>query len=68
MINVILNIFLNKNLTNFNMKYKKLQIFYVRSMFKSNHANDINIVKSLFKKEFKIPIDLSNKEIEKENF
>ena len=35
-------------------------------MFKSNQANDINIVKSLFK--FNIPLELSNQEIDKENF
>ena len=49
------------------MKYKKLQKFYIRSMFKSNEVNDINIVKSLFKKNLIYNQNYQIKKLQKKN-
>ena len=35
------------------MSLEKLQKFFVRAIFKSNEANDINSVKTIFKNKFK---------------
>lgn len=34
----------------------KIQQYYIRSLFKSNQVNDSNIIKSIFKREFNIPL------------
>ena len=46
--------FLDKDFHLFNMEYIKLQKYYVRCLFKTNEANDINNVKSIFKNKFNI--------------
>ena len=45
------------------MEYIKLQKYYVRCLFKTNEANDINNVKSIFKNKFNISLKLTNQEI-----
>ena len=62
------NKFLNNDLTYFNMNIKKFQQYYIRSLFKSNQSNDINLVKSIFKKNFNLKFELNNGEISKEKF
>ena len=56
----------NKTLDKFNMNLNKLQKFYIRSVFKSNVANDINTEKRLFYTTFNININLSKEELNKE--
>ena len=58
--------FLSGYIENFNMKLKKIQNFYIRSLFKDNQDNDTNLVKSLFKRKFNIPLILTNSEITKQ--
>ena len=44
------------------MNYIKLQRFYVQALIKSNQANDISSIKSIFKNKFNIPFLISNNE------
>jgi len=48
------------------MNLNKLQKFFIRSVFKSNAANDINTAKRLFNTTFNININLSKEELNKE--
>ena len=50
------------------MNLKKIQQYYIRSLFKANESNDINLVKSIFKNKFNIPLQLSIDEITKQKF
>ena len=42
------------------MSLEKLQKFFVRAFFKTNVANDINNLKTIFKNKFNINMTLSN--------
>ena len=58
---------LKKNLSKYNTELIKYQKFYVRSLYKSNNAEDINNIKSIFSTNFIIPIKLINKIFIKKN-
>ena len=45
------------------MQYEKIQKYFIRAMFKSNEANDINTLKTVFKNKFNISLSLSYKQI-----
>ena len=45
------------------MQYEKLQKFFIRAIFKSNEANDINTLKTVFKNKFNISLSLSSDDI-----
>ena len=38
------------------MIYKKIQQYYIRSLFKSNQITESNLAQSIFKREFNIPL------------
>ena len=46
----------NKNITRYDMNYKKYQEYFTKALFKENEANNFNDIlmkfKQLFKKEF----------------
>ena len=50
------------------MNLKKIQQYYIRSLFKANESNDVNLVKSIFKNKFNIPLKLSIADITKQKF
>ena len=61
--NKFINDFINDNLNKYNLKYTKLQKFYIGALFKSNQSNSNVNVKSSFKIQFNITLDLTNDEI-----
>ena len=48
-------------------EFKKIQKFFVRAIYKTNEANDINNIKTIFKNKFNIRLNLTNDEVYKEN-
>ena len=60
--------FQKKNLEIFNMAYKIMQQYLIRSLFKSNQVTDSNLIKSIFKREFNIPLILNMSEIIEQKF
>ena len=42
--------------------------YYIRLLFKSNQVTDSNLIKSIFKREFNIPLILNMSEIIKQKF
>ena len=50
------------------MNLKKIQQYYIRSLFRANESNDVNLVKSIFKNKYNIPLKLSNDDITKQKF
>ena len=46
--------FLNEQFNEFNMNYIKFQRYYVQALIKTNQANDISSIKSIFKNKFNI--------------
>ena len=50
------------------MSFKKMQQYFIRSLFKSNQVTDSNLIKSIFKREFNIPLILNMSEITKQKY
>ena len=48
------------------MEYLKIQKFYIRSLFKSNYAQNNNNAKSIFKYNYNISLKFTNEDINKE--
>ena len=57
--------FLNEQFNEFNMNYIKFQRYYVQALIKTNQANDISSIKSIFKNKFNIPFLINNNEFTK---
>ena len=47
------------------MNYIKFQRYYVQALIKTNQANDISSIKSIFKNKFNIPFLINNNEFTK---
>ena len=55
--------YLDKNLVNYNMSYKKYQRYYIKSLYLNNDFTDIERILNKFKNEFNTKFKLTNIEI-----
>ena len=55
--------FIDKDLVNYNMSYKKYQRYYIKSLYLNNDFIDIERILNKFKNEFNTKFKLTNTEI-----
>ena len=55
--------YLDKDLENYNMSYKKYQRYYIKALFLNNDFTDIEKIQIKFKNEFNTNFKLTNREI-----
>ena len=60
--------FKSNDLTNFDINKKKNKTVLHKSLFKTNESNDVNLVKSIIKNKFNIPLKLTIAYITKQKF
>ena len=57
---------MNNDIKKYDMSLTKFKKFYVRSLFKSNQANDASNIINIYRQKFNIPLNLTKNEISKE--